>query len=64
MSPDDVNPSNADPQDKALELAQDLIRKLDEESGKKLEQVSAEEKLHDQGAARNDVLWPFGSVAV
>ncbi len=51
MSPDDVNPSNADPQDKALELAQDLIRKLDEESGKKLEQVSAEEKLHDQGAA-------------
>jgi hypothetical protein len=55
MSQDDVKfpipPTAANSQESALKLAQDLIRKLDEESSKKLEQVSAEDKLHDQGAA-------------
>jgi len=35
----------------ALTLADELIRKLDEESNKKLENVSAEEKKAGQGAA-------------
>ena len=34
----------------ALTLADELIRKLDEESNKKLENVSAEEKTAGQGA--------------
>ena len=55
MSQDDVKfpipPTAANSQESALKLAQDLIRKLDEESSEKLEQVSAEDKLHDQGAA-------------
>lgn len=35
----------------ALTLADELIRKLDEESNKKLENVRAEEKTAGQGAA-------------
>jgi len=35
----------------ALTLADELIRKLDEESNKKLENVSAEEKTAGQGPA-------------
>jgi hypothetical protein len=34
-----------------LKLAQELIRKMDEESNKKLEGISAEEKAAEKGAA-------------
>lgn len=48
MSQNDVKlpipPTAADSEDNALKLAQELIRKMDEESRKKLEQVSTEEK--------------------
>ena len=42
---DSTKPKNA------LTLADKIIRKLDEESNKKLENVSAEEKAAGQGAA-------------
>ena len=58
MSNPDVNPpvlvikeGVTEPPENALTLAQELIRKLDEESNKKLEQVSAEEKAAEPGAA-------------
>lgn len=55
MSQDDAKFSiptgAANSQENAQKLAQDLIRKMDEESSKKLDRVSAEDKLHDQGAA-------------
>ena len=54
----DVNPpvpvitdGATEPPENALTLAQELIRKLDEESNKKLEQVSPEEKAAEPGAA-------------
>ena len=40
-----------DPAENALTLAQELIRKLDEESNKKLEQISPEEKAIEPDAA-------------
>lgn len=58
MSKNAVNPpvplvadGAAEPAENALTLAQELIRKLDEESKKRLEQISAEEKSAEQGAA-------------
>lgn len=58
MSKRDVNPpvpwvvdGAAEKSENALTLAQALIRKLDEESKKRLEQISAEEKTAEQGAA-------------
>ena len=54
MSQDDEKLHNA-PADASeqntLTLAQDLIRKMDEESRRKLDQVSAEDKTQKQGAA-------------
>lgn len=48
MSQNDVKlpipPTAVNSEDNALKLAQELIRKMDEESRKKLEQVSTEEK--------------------
>jgi len=55
MSKDDVTPSippavdgAVEPPENALMLAQELIRKLDEESNKMLEHVSAEQKLRNK----------------
>lgn len=54
MSQEDVKlpvPPTAASEEDALTLAQDLIRKMDEESRKKLEQVTAEDKTQERGAA-------------
>lgn len=58
MSNADMNPpapvvadGATEPPENALALAQELIRKLDEESNKKLEQVSPEEKAAEPDAA-------------
>lgn len=55
MSKDDVNPSippvvdgSVEQPKNALTLAQELIRKLDEESNKMLEHISAEQKLRNE----------------
>jgi hypothetical protein len=48
MSQGDVNPTR---QTNALTLATELIRKLDDESNKKLEHVSAESKNREKDAA-------------
>jgi hypothetical protein len=37
--------------DNALKLAKELIRALDDNSNRRLEQVTAESKMRDQGAA-------------
>jgi len=58
MSNADMNPpvpvitdGATDPPENAMTLAQALIRKLDEESNKKLEQIGPEEKATQPDAA-------------
>jgi hypothetical protein len=58
MSKADVNPSiplvvdgAADQAEDALTLAQQVIRKMDEESSRKMEHITAEEKAAERGAA-------------
>jgi hypothetical protein len=55
VSKDDVNPfippvvdGSAEQPENALTLAQELIRKLDEESNKMLEHISAEQKQRNE----------------
>jgi hypothetical protein len=49
MSLDNLNPKGQS--EDAQTLADGLIRKLDEESKRKMEHVSAEDKNREQGAA-------------
>jgi hypothetical protein len=58
MSKADVNPSTplvvddaADQPEDALTLAQELIRKMDEESSRKMEHIPAEDKAIERGVA-------------
>ncbi len=54
MSQDDEKLHNPPPdasEQNTLTLAQNLIRKMDEDSRRKLDQVSAQDKTQEQGAA-------------
>jgi len=49
MSKDDVDPMNREAEN-AMAIAQQRIRKMDEESNQKLDKISAEDKAQQGGA--------------